>query len=150
MGVPYSVDLRERVRCAADRSCHWRGGPEPDAGGRTPEIRPLPADHRIAAWGWGPRALHRQVHQRPLQNTSRQSHLGISIEFRRLMTPPAFDDPSPGVSQPLFECQDPNCPSWSGWWLPALILRLTWRELLDGRHLADHPAACDPVRGSHQ
>jgi hypothetical protein len=38
-----------RLRCPADRSCRRRGGPEPDAGGWTPEIRPLPADHRITA-----------------------------------------------------------------------------------------------------
>src|SRR5271166_3729523 len=51
--MPFKVQ-----NCPADRGCHRRGGPEPNAGGRTPGLCPRPANHRIAAWGWGHLALH--------------------------------------------------------------------------------------------
>ncbi len=47
-----------RLRCPADRGCHRYGGPEPDAGGWTPEICPRSAGHRIAVQGWGHLDLH--------------------------------------------------------------------------------------------
>src|SRR3954470_4307356 len=53
-----------KLHLAVD-AAHWRGGAEPDAGGRTPGFRPSPAGHRITAWGWSHLALRPEVHQRP-------------------------------------------------------------------------------------
>jgi hypothetical protein len=47
-----------------DRSCHRRGGAQPDVSGRSPGFGPSPAGHRITAWGWGHLALPLEVHQR--------------------------------------------------------------------------------------
>jgi hypothetical protein len=42
-----------RLRRTADRGSHQRRGPEPDAGGRTPGLRPSHARHRLADRGGG-------------------------------------------------------------------------------------------------
>jgi hypothetical protein len=46
-GAGRTSDASTWLRCPTDRRCHRRGGPEPDAGGRTPKIHPLSARHRM-------------------------------------------------------------------------------------------------------
>jgi hypothetical protein len=51
-----------RLHCPADRGCERRGGPEPHARDRTPEISPRPTRHRVAARAWVISPSIRQVH----------------------------------------------------------------------------------------
>ncbi len=57
-GTDWPSASSPRLGGPADRGCHWRGGSEQDAGSWTPEIRSMPAGHRVAAWGWGRLVLH--------------------------------------------------------------------------------------------
>jgi len=52
-GADRTSSSSPRLRCPADRGGHRHGGPEPDAGGWTPELCPRSAGHRIAVGGWG-------------------------------------------------------------------------------------------------